>query len=67
MEEIWKKIEDFPNYEISNLGNLRKNTGKIFNFSNHKITSSGISVMLTNEGRSKGFGLNAGGFNWIYG
>lgn len=24
MEEVWKKINDYPNYEISNLGNLRR-------------------------------------------
>ena len=25
MKEIWKVIEDYPNYSISNLGNLRNN------------------------------------------
>lgn len=30
MEEIWKQIEDFPNYDVSNLGNVRNNkTNKI--------------------------------------
>lgn len=30
MEEIWKTIEEFPNYEVSSLGNVRnKKTGRI--------------------------------------
>ena len=23
MEEVWKKIKDYPNYEVSNLGQIR--------------------------------------------
>lgn len=31
MEEIWKTIEDFPNYEVSTFGNIKnKTTGKMF-------------------------------------
>ena len=30
MEEIWKTIEEFPNYEVSNMGQIRnKTTGHI--------------------------------------
>ena len=30
MNEYWKTIEDFPNYEVSNLGQVRnKNTGRM--------------------------------------
>ena len=27
--EVWKNINDFPNYQISNLGNIKNNKGKI--------------------------------------
>lgn len=29
MSEIWRKIKDFEKYEISNLGNVRKNMGTL--------------------------------------
>lgn len=44
--EIWKQINDFPNYEISNLGNVRnKKSGRILknklnNYGYHYITLS---------------------------
>ena len=44
--EIWEKIKDHPNYEVSNMGNVRSlnylNTGKIKNLK-LKITRLSIS------------------------
>ena len=35
MKEDWKKLKDFPEYSVSNLGNVRRNdTGKIISQSN---------------------------------
>lgn len=36
MEEIWKEIDNYPNYEVSNMGQVRnKNTGKILKQGNN--------------------------------
>lgn len=47
-KEIWKTVDDFPNYEVSNLGNVRnKKTGK---YRNPTIDTQGYkSIALTND------------------
>ena len=51
MEEIWKDVKDFPNYQVSNLGNVRnKKTGRPMH---QKLGRDGhyMSEFLTNKGR----------------
>lgn len=54
MIEIWKDITDYPNYEISNVGNVRnKKTNKIL-----KPFTTGneyLKVALSNNSKSKQF------------
>lgn len=52
-EEIWKQIEDFPNYEISTMGNVRNTkTGKD---KKPTLGSRGYCrIMLYNNGKEKG-------------
>lgn len=50
MEEIWKTIEDFPNYEVSTFGNIKnKTTGKMFKL--QKNYSGYLKVSLLNNDR----------------
>lgn len=32
MEEIWKRIKDFEDYQVSNLGNVKNNKGRLIGF-----------------------------------
>ena len=54
MKEIWKDIKDYPNYQVSNLGNVKNiKTNKIlkpFNTSNEYL-----KVALSKNGISKQF------------
>ena len=52
--EIWKQINDFPNYEISNLGNVRNNnTGRILK---PRISQNGYKgLVLYKNGNRKCF------------
>lgn len=36
MEEIWKEIQDYPGYKVSNLGRVMNKHGRIMKPSNHK-------------------------------
>ena len=55
-EEIWKDVNDFPNYEVSNMGYVRnKKSGKILS---QRIKSTGyyqvnLSKMLLLECREQ--------------
>lgn len=53
MEELWKEINDFPNYEVSNLGRIRNNNSKRV-LKEHIINSGYKSInMVGKEGKSK--------------
>lgn len=50
MEEIWKTIEDFPNYEVSNQGRVRnKKTGRILK---HGDNGRGYKFVVLYENKS---------------
>jgi len=59
MNEIWKTIEDYPDYEVSNLGNV-----KSFKKSKETILRCGksgcgyLTVVLRNNGCSKSLRVN---------
>lgn len=46
-EEKWKRVVDFPTYEISNLGRVRNSTGKILKPQKNK-TNGYYQIMLYN-------------------
>ena len=46
-EEKWKRVVDFPSYEISNLGRVRNATGKILKPQKNK-TNGYMQIMLHN-------------------
>lgn len=53
MKENWKKINDYPNYEISNLGNVKNAKGKILK---HRINKGGyLDINLYKDGKSKSY------------
>lgn len=52
-KEIWKTIKDFPNYEVSNYGMIRKDNGKILDPTKNKCHSGGYKIYLTHQGRSR--------------
>ena len=52
IEEIYKTIEEFPNYEVSNLGNVRnKKTGRILKHT--KANNGYYTVNLYRDGQAK--------------
>ena len=54
MEEIYKKIDDYENYEISNMGNVRNiNTGKILKL--HETNCGYLRVSVCKDGIMKKF------------
>jgi len=58
MEEVWKDITDFPNYEVSNLGNVRnKKSNRVLKPRECKRRNHYIcyDVGLYNDTRSKGY------------
>ena len=52
MTEIWRPITNYNNYLISNLGNLKKTNGKIYNYTKNKMTVSGYMVTLSQNSKS---------------
>ena len=61
MKEIWKDIKDYPNYQVSNLGNVKNiKTNKIlkpFNTGNEYL-----KVALSKNGVSKQFFIQFNSF-----
>lgn len=57
MDEIWKNIEVYPNYQVSNLGRVKslnyRKTGKEKILKNCKNNSGYLSVTLSKEGKMK--------------
>ena len=51
--EEWRVINDYPNYEVSNMGRVRRNGEKIFKGS--KAKDGYIKICLTNNGQHKTF------------
>ena len=56
MEEIWKPINDYPGYEISNLGRVKsykmdKINGKIMN--PYKTTKGYLQIDISLDGRAR--------------
>lgn len=55
--EIWFVVIDYPNYSVSNLGNIKNNTTKkLLKPSLHK--SGYLTVQLFSNGKRKGFRLH---------
>ena len=56
MEEIWKKVVNFENYEVSNLGNVRRVSCKII-YQNGQVCNykEKILKLENNKGNLKGF------------
>ena len=57
MEETWKKIEGYDNYEVSNYGNVRniitgRDISQVDNYKGYK------SVCLSNKGERKSFSVH---------
>jgi hypothetical protein len=55
-EEEWRIVKDYPNYEVSNLGRIRRNGKTIFEGS--KEIDGYIRVCLTNNGKSRKFKMH---------
>lgn len=54
IEEIYKIIEEFPNYEVSNLGNVRnKKTGRILKHTKTKHGYYTVQLYKNGQGRSQ--------------
>lgn len=49
-EEIWKTIEDFPNYDVSSFGNIRNNTSNYI-MKLQKNYAGYIKISLVNENK----------------
>ena len=45
--EEWRAVKDYPNYEVSNMGRVRRNGEKIFKGS--KAKDGYIKICLTNN------------------
>ena len=62
MEEIWKKVKDYPNYEVSNTGKIKsinyKNTGREKILTGTKDKYGYTQLVLSNKGKSKHFSLH---------
>ena len=54
--EIWKQINDFDNYEVSNLGNVRRKTKKGYHLLKPSVNNNGYyQVSLSKDGKAKPF------------
>lgn len=53
MSEIWKKIEGYPKYLVSNLGRVRGSQGGILTA--HKSANGYLKVALSKNSKNKGF------------
>lgn len=57
MTELWKTVENYPNYEVSN-------TGKVRNVKTNKVLKPGLTnvgyhvVCLSNNGKTQTFGVH---------
>ena len=49
--ELFKIIEEFPNYEISNLGNIKNSKGQLLKIGNRKSNSGYLQVRLSKNGK----------------
>lgn len=49
--EIFKVIEEFPQYQVSNLGNIKNNKGKLLVINNRKSNSGYIQIRLYSSGK----------------
>lgn len=49
--ELFKVIDEFPQYQISNLGNIRNSKGQILVIGRRKSNSGYIQVRLYNDGK----------------
>lgn len=49
--ELFKVIEEFPNYKISNLGNIINSKGEKLSIGKRKSNSGYIQVRLCNKGK----------------
>ena len=58
MEE-WKVIEDYPKYEVSNLGNVRSTCRTLLRILRPGMMTSGyLFVQLCNEGKNKNYSVH---------
>lgn len=55
-EEEWRVVKDYPGYEVSNMGRLRRNGSTIFN--GFKDLDGYIRVCLTNNVKSRKFKMH---------
>ena len=54
--EIWKQINDFDNYEVSNFGNVRRKTKKGYHLLKPSVNNNGYyQVSLSKDGKAKPF------------
>lgn len=49
--EIFKVIEEFPNYSISNLGNIKNSKGQLMVIGKRKSNSGYLQIRFYNEGK----------------
>lgn len=49
--ELFKVIEEFPNYQISNLGNIKNSKGILLKIGKRVSNSGYIQVRLSKEGK----------------
>lgn len=58
MTEIWKKIEENKNYEISNMGNVRRITGNIHYMRPYMDDSGYLKVTLYDSGQKQNYSIH---------
>ena len=49
--ELFKIIEEFPDYQISNLGNIKNKKGQLLNIGHRRSNSGYIQVRLSKNGK----------------
>lgn len=54
MLEEWKVIEEFPRYEVSNLGNVRSNIGVQKKLQPYRVAHGYLAVRLSKKPEEKG-------------
>ncbi len=59
MNEIWKTITDFDKYEVSNLGNVRRQTKKGYHLLKPHVNAGGYYfVRLSKDGKAKNYTIH---------